>query len=102
MIVIAGHLVIEPSKLATVMEDVRELEEVTRTEEGNLYYAMSINDRGRGHVTVVEKWRDQAALDAHFGTASFRAFLAKNGAFITAIEAKIYDVNGARDIVIPS
>lgn len=102
MIVVAGHLVIEPSKLAPVMEDVRKLEDVTRTEDGNLYYAMSVNDPAKGHVTVVEKWRDQAALDAHFGTANFQAFLAKNGAFITAIEAKIYDVNGARDIVIPA
>jgi quinol monooxygenase YgiN len=50
---------------------LRELAAVSLEEEGCLGYEVCRGTEERGAFVLFEKWRDQAALDLHYGTEHF-------------------------------
>jgi quinol monooxygenase YgiN len=50
---------------------LRELGAASRREEGCLGFEVCRGDDDRGSFVLFEKWRDQAALDAHYATEQF-------------------------------
>jgi quinol monooxygenase YgiN len=48
------------------------------------------------HFVLVSEWQDQAALDAHYGSAGFASFqFALNGLLARPSEMTVYSVSGA-------
>mgnify|MGYP003593437601 CR=1 FL=1 len=101
MILVAGFVDFDTTNLAAIQADIRAIEVATRQEDGCLYYAMAFDDPATGHVTVLERWRDQAALDAHLRTPGLKTFQQRNLAHARQVSIKAYDASGERDVEVP-
>jgi quinol monooxygenase YgiN len=101
MIIVAGHIEFDTAHIDAIKADIRELEAISRAEDGCLYYAMAFDDVETGHVTVLERWRDEAALVAHLRTTGLRAFQQNNLGRARRFSIKQYKVSDGRDIVVP-
>lgn len=69
MIVVIGSFRIPPSMVDVVIPAMEEMIIASRAEEGCIEYAYAMDVLDKGLVRVSEKWRDRAALEAHFRTA---------------------------------
>jgi quinol monooxygenase YgiN len=62
------------------LEEVRELMRVTqasvREQRGCLSYAFAETLDDPGHFLILQRWRDQGALDAHYGSRAFADYQA--------------------------
>jgi quinol monooxygenase YgiN len=59
-----------------VSELMRATQEQVRKEPGCDMYAFAEMLENPGHFVVVQQWRDQAALDAHYRSEPFRSYQA--------------------------
>jgi quinol monooxygenase YgiN len=53
---------------------LRETQEQARSEPGCVAYAFAEVLADPGHYLVVQEWRDEAALEAHYATPAFRRY----------------------------
>lgn len=65
---VIARITAKPDKLAETAAMMQGLLAPTRREAGCLRYDLLRNDADPAEFTMVEEWRDQAALDAHFQT----------------------------------
>jgi quinol monooxygenase YgiN len=65
MVIIAGHIKTRPELVEKLANVLRSLVPATLEEDGCLSYAFALDSKEQGTVLVYERWRDQAALDAH-------------------------------------
>jgi quinol monooxygenase YgiN len=80
MIVVQGRARVHADDMAALREAAAAMVPATRAEPGCLAYAYSEDLLEPGVIHVTERWRDDAALEAHFQTphmAAFNAVLAK-------------------------
>jgi len=68
MIVVTGSFRIPPSMVDVVRPAMETMVKGSRAEEGCIEYAYALDVFDAGLVRVIEKWRDQAALEAHLRT----------------------------------
>ena len=80
MIVIVGTFRIPPSMVEVVRPVMAEMITASRREEGCIEYAYALDVLDKGLVRVVEKWRDQAAFEAHLRTAHIAEWRAQSSA----------------------
>ncbi len=99
MIVIAGHIRIDPSKRSEAIAAAHAVMEATRQESGCSAYVFSADLADEGVFHVFEHWDSQEALDAHFKAPHMAAFQKAMGGFGVA-EMKLlrYDASGARSL----
>jgi quinol monooxygenase YgiN len=69
VILVLGTIRIPAGSLDIVRPAMATMIDASRREDGCLAYTYSLDVLDNGLVHVVEKWRDRAALDAHFTTA---------------------------------
>lgn len=75
MLILMGYIHIDPSDVDAFATDVQAVSLGTRTEEGCLFYGITLDDRPAGRFLVAERWQDQEALTAHLEKAETLAFL---------------------------
>lgn len=97
MLIIAGHIITDPSLAESLAADLRAGRERTRAEDGCLAYNFALDDADKGSVLVYERWRDQALLDVHLATPEVAELM---GGWVDKIQlaVKIYDVSAERDM----
>jgi quinol monooxygenase YgiN len=69
---VVAHVDVAPNSQAPTL--LQQLADASRQEPGNLRFDVLQHAMRGNHFTVVEQWRDQAALDAHVGTPHARAY----------------------------
>ncbi|MAY20952.1 MAG: antibiotic biosynthesis monooxygenase [Erythrobacteraceae bacterium] len=69
MIIVAGSFRIPPSMVEVIRPVMETMILASRAEEGCIEYSYALDVIDQGLVRVIEKWRDRAALEAHFRTA---------------------------------
>ncbi len=74
MLVIAGHIEIDPANREAAIAAAREMAEATRREAGCVAYVFSADLDDPGVFRLFEEWESQAALDEHFKTAHMAEF----------------------------
>ena len=79
MLVIAGHVRIEPANREAAVTAVRDMMEATRRETGCISYTFSADLNDPGSFRIFEEWESQDALDTHFKAPHMAAFQAKIG-----------------------
>lgn len=84
MITVVATTTFRPETLAQAMAVLERLVETTRGEPGCLRYDLFRNRARPETVTMIEEWADQAALQTHGASASFRAALAQLGPWAAA------------------
>lgn len=68
MILVIGTFRLPVDQLAAALPMARRVVEATRAEDGCIAYSYAQDLFDAGLIHVSEKWRDRAALDAHFKT----------------------------------
>jgi quinol monooxygenase YgiN len=96
-ILIVGTIEVPPEQRAELLEALRPLVRRTREEEpGCLAYAFTPDTVEAGLVQVVEHWRDEASLAAHFAHPNFaasKAVLGRRGSGASVIAKHRVDLS---------
>jgi len=93
MIVVAGTVRVDPSKLAAARIEMEKMIAASRAEDGCVAYAYAIDVLDPHVAHVFEVWRDREALERHFKTphiAQWRATWAAIG--VSDRNLSLYDV----------
>jgi quinol monooxygenase YgiN len=76
MIVINARIEADPDTIGALNEAIRQMEQASRAEAGCEDYTFSVELNDPGVLRITERWRDMAALAAHFATPHMAAFRA--------------------------
>ncbi|GAB6159938.1 putative quinol monooxygenase [Howardella ureilytica] len=71
MIKIVAEWFVKPESRDKFLELCEEIIEGTRAEAGNISYALHENISDRNHLTFIEEWKDQDAIDFHNNSEHF-------------------------------
>lgn len=97
MLLIVGTFRIAPERLTQARSVMARMIEASRAEDGCHEYVYAEDVLEPGVVHVKELWRDQAALDRHFGTEHLAAWrTAWTKLQITDRDLRVYEVGEAR------
>lgn len=94
---ITAKVFIKEGKEADFISAARVIIDNTRKEEGCIYYSLYQDPYEKGNFIFVEKYKNQAAIDAHFAAPYFKEF-GTNTADMTSkpSEIKIIDIAGEK------
>ena len=96
MLVIAGHIRIDPAKREAAVAAADAVMEATRREQGCLAYTFSADLHDEGLIHLFEEWDSQDALDAHFKAPHMAAFQAAiPGLGVKEMKIRRYEVSAA-------
>ena len=99
MLVVAGEIRIDPSKRSEADTAFAKMQEETLKEPGCLAYQAYSDRADDGVIFMFEKWKDQAALDAHFASPHMAEFGAALGGFgVTGMDVKKYEVSSEGNV----
>jgi quinol monooxygenase YgiN len=94
MLVVAGVIQIDPNRRAAADEAFEKMRAATLTEEGCIEYQAYADRADAGTLFMFEKWKDQAALDAHFASPHMAEFgAALGGLGVRGMDVKKYVVS---------
>jgi len=93
MIVIAGHVLIDPKQREKAEAAAREMMRETREEKGCISYAFSSDLEEAGRFLIFEEWESDEALRAHFASAHMARFQqAVGGLGVREMKVQRYEV----------
>jgi quinol monooxygenase YgiN len=94
MLIVAGVIQIDPSRRQAAEQAFEKMRAATLREEGCIEYQVYVDRNDPGTLFMFEKWKDQAALDAHFASPHMAEFGAALGGFgIRAMDVNKYGVS---------
>ena len=64
MVIVAGHLVVDPGERAAYLESCREVVEEARRTDGCLDFAITADLVDPARINVFERWESQEAVEA--------------------------------------
>lgn len=76
MIIVAGTVRVEPSKIDVARVEMEKMIAASRAEDGCIDYSYSVDVLDPSVVHVFEAWRDRTALQRHFGMPHLTAWRA--------------------------
>jgi quinol monooxygenase YgiN len=100
MIIVMGTVKLAPGEIDRLSEAMAKQMAATIAEDGCEQYDFSRKVGEPDTMLVSERWRDQAALDAHFRAphmAEFNAVLAT--AEVLGLNVVAYDISGSRQLM---
>lgn len=100
MIIVIGRAEVEPQAIAQLRPALDAMMRATWDESGCLSYSMAVESESEGVITVVERWADEAALQAHFASPHMAAFKAAALGVILSMDVKLFDVTGERSLAL--
>jgi len=91
------HVITKPSEHGRFLAAARALRDASVGEEGNIEYSLWAPLDGGSEVLVVERWRDQAAVEAHHAAAHMAAFRAavKGAVAVAPTSTRAVDDSGS-------
>ena len=92
MVIVAGHIIVEPSQRADYLAGCREVVTAARRAPGCLDFAITEDLVDPGRIDVFERWESQAAVEAFRGSGPSEE---QSAAMVSASVAE-YDVAAAR------
>jgi quinol monooxygenase YgiN len=99
MLVVAGTITLDPTKRSAAEAAFDRMRAATLAEAGCLAYQAYLDRTDPGTVFIFEKWRDQAALTAHFATPHMAEFGQALGSLgVAAMDVRKYEVSAEGDV----
>lgn len=77
MIVNHVHFTVDPATRDEFLDAVRDLVEASNDEDGVLEYRAAVDVRDENTVRFLERYEDEAAVDAHESSEHFQSFAAR-------------------------
>lgn len=100
MIIVNGHLTIDPAQRDAAVAAIADAVAATRAEPGNIDYRFSADLADPNRINMVEIWQDQAAVDSHMGTEHLAAFMAAIGPCVAgSVSITSYEVAGSTTLL---
>lgn len=97
MHVLAGKFKGKPERKEDIIALARSMFEASRGEPGNISYNFYKDKGAENSYLFFEEWKSQEAIDFHFSTPYFKAFMEKFPDMIVgAPEIKIYEVKDVK------
>ena len=94
MIVIAGHVVLDPKQREKAEAAAREMMSETRKEQGCISYTFSADLEEPGRFQIFEEWEGDEALRAHFASPHMARFQqAVGGLGVREMKVQRYEVS---------
>jgi quinol monooxygenase YgiN len=99
MIVLAAKFTGKPERKGDILRLVATVTPPSRAEIGCVTYNFYEQQPGAGEFLFFEEWADQAALDGHFQTPHFKAFMTEFPELIQGpAHIRTYEVGKTRDL----
>lgn len=95
MVIVAGHIVVDPQKRGDYLSGCVEVVRQARRTAGCLDFALSADLLEPGRVNIFERWESQAAVEAFRGSGPSD----DQGAAIVAASVAEYDVADERSLM---
>ncbi len=96
MIIVTGHARTKPGGVKRLGDANRTMIAASRAEEGCLAYSYGVDLTDPDRLIVLEYWRDQAALDAHFTTPHMAEWRKAIAGEIVEIDVKAGDAGAMK------
>jgi quinol monooxygenase YgiN len=98
-LIVAGTVRAPAENVARLRPHMLEMMTKTRAEDGCIVYGYAEDVAEPGLIHVFERWRDEAALEAHFRTPHMAAWRAVFPTFeVTDRNLQVYEVASERPI----
>lgn len=94
MVIVAGHIVVDPQQRAAYLADCVDVVEHARRAAGCLDFAITADPVDPGRIVIFERWESQAAVETFRGSGPSND---QNAAILTASVAE-YDVADVRTL----
>jgi quinol monooxygenase YgiN len=98
MIIVIARVEFDPARLDEMQPALDAMMRATWEESGCLSYSMAIENAELGIGTIVERWRNEDDLRAHFSSPHMAAFNAAIAGAIFSVDAKMYDASNERPL----
>jgi quinol monooxygenase YgiN len=96
VIIVAGHLSIDPSHREDALAAIAAGVTATRQEAGNIDYRFSPDLDDPDRFNLIERWESEEAMNAHMATPHLAEFLTAIGPCLAGpAEVIRYDVSGS-------
>ncbi|HEX8621756.1 MAG TPA: putative quinol monooxygenase [Allosphingosinicella sp.] len=100
MIIVNGTVRFGSGEIDRLRESMARNIEATRAEEGCEHYAYSVDVSDPDLLHVAERWRDEAAIEAHMASPHMAAFMAEVGASkVESLSVKAYRASFLRNVL---
>lgn len=97
MKLILARISVKPGKESEFIETFREMQDKSNKEDGCLSYRLYQDAYDKSGFIVVERYKNQDAIDYHFGTEYFKAFGPKTADLTSKpAEILIYDISNEK------
>lgn len=100
MIIVLARAEFDPARLDEIEPALEAMMRATWDESGCLSYSMAMENRAEGICTIVERWRSEADMKAHFTTPHMEAFKLAIAGVTHSIDAKMYEVVNERALMV--
>ena len=94
MVIVAGHLIVDPEQRASYLADCVPVVEQARRAPGCLDFAITADLLDPGRIDIFERWASQAAVEAFRGSGPSD----EQGAAILTASVAEYDVADVRSL----
>lgn len=84
MLIIHAHLQVLPAQEEAFLTAAKALVAASKAEAGNVGYTLLKSTEHEHHYTMVEKWKDAAAVAAHNASPHFQTFVKQAPPFFAA------------------
>ncbi len=101
MIILIARCEIDPAALPGLRPLLDRTMRLTWDESDCLSYSIAFENEAKGVVTIVERWRTEAALLDYLATPAMLDFHDALQPVLIDLDAKIYDVAGERPLPPP-
>jgi quinol monooxygenase YgiN len=94
MVIVCGHLLVEPDQRAGYLAGCRPVVEAGRAAPGNLEFALAADLVDPARITILERWASRDAVEAfRNGPSEEQAGAIRGGSVVE------YDVSGQRTLL---
>lgn len=94
MVIVAGHLVVDPNERDDYLSGCVDVLRQARRAPGCLDFALSADIIDPGRINIFERWESQAAVEAFRGSGTSD----EQGAAIVSAAVAEYDVTAERNL----
>lgn len=101
MIILVARCEVEPAALPALKPLLDRTMTSTWDESDCLSYSIAVESEAGGVVTIVERWRSEAALLDYLATPAMLDFHDALQPVLVSLDARIYDVAGERPLPMP-
>jgi quinol monooxygenase YgiN len=100
MIIVMGHAKLGPGEIDRLKDAMAAQIEATNAEDGCEHYSYARHVLDPDTMIISERWRDQAALDAHFTSPHMAVFNKElASAKVLGISVKAYENGNVRTLM---